>query len=93
MGTPPSARQLSAIIGAQIRTYRWQIDLTHLSTEPDQAKSRYTLAYEPADTSTGGVKHVRVLVAAPHGKDVNVRTRTGYVAGTSSPPAAATSGK
>jgi Ca-activated chloride channel family protein len=56
-------------------------------------RSRYTLAYEPADTSSGGVKHVRVLVAAPHGKDVKVRTRTGYVAGTSSLPAAVDSGK
>ena len=56
-------------------------------------RSRYTLAYEPADTSSGGVKHVRVLVEAPHGKDVKVRTRTGYVAGTSSLPAAVDSGK
>lgn len=56
-------------------------------------RSRYTLAYEPADTSSGGVKRVRVLVAAPRGKDVNVRTRTGYVAGTSPPPATAGGGK
>lgn len=46
-------------------------------------RSRYTLAYEPTDTSSGTVKRVRVLVAAPDRKDVKVRTRTGYVAGTS----------
>jgi Ca-activated chloride channel homolog len=56
-------------------------------------RSRYTLAYEPVDTSSGGVKHVRVLVEARHGKDVKVRTRTGYVAGTSSLPAAVDRGK
>lgn len=46
-------------------------------------RSRYTLAYEPADTSSGNVKHVRVLVETPDHKDVKVRTRTGYVAGSS----------
>jgi len=48
-------------------------------------RSRYTLAYEPEDTSSGAVKHVRVLVATPDRKDVKVRTRTGYVAGSSEP--------
>jgi Ca-activated chloride channel family protein len=48
-------------------------------------RSRYTLAYEPEDTSSGTVKRVRVLVEAPSRKDVKVRTRTGYVAGTPSP--------
>ena len=51
-------------------------------------RSRYTLAYEPGDTSSGSVKRVRVLVEAPRGKDVKVRTRTGYVAGTSALPEA-----
>ena len=46
-------------------------------------RSRYTLAYEPADTSSGNVKHVRVLVETLDHKDVKVRTRTGYVAGSS----------
>jgi Ca-activated chloride channel homolog len=46
-------------------------------------RSRYTLAYEPEDTSSGRVKHVRVIVAAPDRHDVKVRTRTGYVAGSS----------
>jgi hypothetical protein len=46
-------------------------------------RSRYTLAYEPEDTSSGAVKHVRVLVATPDHKDVKVRTRTGYMAGSS----------
>ena len=46
-------------------------------------RSRYTLAYEPADTSSGNVKHVRVVVETPDHKDVKVRTRTGYVAGSS----------
>jgi Ca-activated chloride channel family protein len=50
-------------------------------------RSRYTLAYEPEDTSSGGVKHVRVLVATPDHKDVKVRTRTGYVAGSNAGPA------
>jgi Ca-activated chloride channel family protein len=45
-------------------------------------RSRYTLAYEPTDTSSGSVKHVRVVVEAPDGNEVKVRTRTGYVAGT-----------
>jgi VWFA-related protein len=48
-------------------------------------RRRYTLAYEPADTSSGTVKHVRVQVETPDHKDVKVRTRTGYVAGTSLP--------
>jgi Ca-activated chloride channel homolog len=51
-------------------------------------RSRYTLAFEPADTSSGSVKHVRVVVEAPGRKDVKVRTRTGYVAGSSPSPAA-----
>jgi Ca-activated chloride channel homolog len=42
-------------------------------------RSRYTLAFEPSDTSSPGVKRVRVVVEAPDRKDVNVRTRTGYV--------------
>ena len=46
-------------------------------------RSRYTLAYEPADTTSGRVKHVRVVVETPDHKDVKVRTRTGYVAGSS----------
>jgi VWFA-related protein len=46
-------------------------------------RSRYTLAYEPADTTSGRVKHVRVVVKTPDHKDVKVRTRTGYVAGSS----------
>jgi len=46
-------------------------------------RSRYTLAYEPADTSSGNVKHVRVVVETPDHQDVKVRTRTGYVAGSS----------
>lgn len=45
-------------------------------------RSRYTLAYEPADTSSGSVKRVRVVVEPPDRKDVKVRTRTGYIAGT-----------
>ena len=50
-------------------------------------RSRYTLAYEPSDTSSGSVKRVRVLVETPDRKDVKVRTRTGYIAGTApSPP-------
>jgi Ca-activated chloride channel family protein len=56
-------------------------------------RSRYTLAYEPTDTSSGSVKRVRVLVEAPRGKDVKVRTRTGYVAGTSPQPATPPSGQ
>ena len=48
-------------------------------------RSRYTLAYDPEDTSSGAVKHVRVLAATPDRKDVKVRTRTGYVAGSSDP--------
>ena len=50
-------------------------------------RSRYTLAYEPADTSSGKIKNVRVIVDAPHRQGLRVRTRTGYVAG--SPGAAA----
>ena len=46
-------------------------------------RSRYTLAYEPEDTASGRVKHVRVSVNATDHKDVKVRTRTGYVAGSS----------
>ncbi len=42
-------------------------------------RSRYTLAFEPADASRPGVKRVRVVVEPPNRKDVNVRTRTGYV--------------
>jgi Ca-activated chloride channel family protein len=47
-------------------------------------RSRYTLAYEPTDTSSGVLKHVRVMVETPDRRDVKVRTRTGYVAGTAS---------
>jgi Ca-activated chloride channel family protein len=42
-------------------------------------RSRYTLAYEPSETSGPGVKRVRVIVEPPNRKDVKVRTRTGYV--------------
>jgi Ca-activated chloride channel family protein len=42
-------------------------------------RSRYTLAFEPSDTSSPGVKHVRVDVEPPNRKDVKVRTRTAYV--------------
>ena len=42
-------------------------------------RSRYTLAYEPSDTSSPGVKRVRVVVEPPNKRDLNVRTRTGYV--------------
>jgi Ca-activated chloride channel family protein len=42
-------------------------------------RSRYTLAFEPLETSTPGVKHVRVVVEPPNRKDVKVRTRTAYV--------------
>jgi Ca-activated chloride channel family protein len=57
-------------------------------------RSRYTLAYEPEDTSSGKVKGVRVLVAAPEHKDLKVRTRTAYVAGSydASPSTALRSG-
>jgi len=55
-------------------------------------RSRYTLAYEPEDTSSGKVKHVRVLVASPDHKDVKVRTRTGYVAGSFEAPASQSEG-
>ncbi len=54
-------------------------------------RSRYTVAYEPGDTSSGKVKHVRVMVESGD-RDVKVRTRTGYVAG-SSTPARATGGQ
>jgi Ca-activated chloride channel homolog len=63
---------------------RGQIDKAFRAIAAD-IRSRYTLAYEPSDTSSGIVKHVRVVVQAPDRKDVKVRTRTGYVAG-SSPP-------
>jgi Ca-activated chloride channel family protein len=55
-------------------------------------RSRYTLAYEPEDTSSGKVKHVRVLVQTPDRKDVKVRTRTGYVAGSAEPTATQSEG-
>lgn len=45
-------------------------------------RSRYTLAYEPSDTSSGALKHVQVRVETPNQKDLKVRARTGYVAGT-----------
>lgn len=48
-------------------------------------RSRYTLAYEPTDTASGSVKHVKVLVHPPTRRDVNVRTRTGYVTGHDAP--------
>ena len=51
----------------------------------DDIRSRYTLAYEPADTATGGVKRVRVVLNAPDRRDVKVRTRTGYVSGVAEP--------
>jgi Ca-activated chloride channel homolog len=44
-------------------------------------RSRYTVAFEPLDTSSGDVKHVQVRVETRDHKDVKVRTRTGYVAG------------
>jgi VWFA-related protein len=44
-------------------------------------RSRYTLAYEPADLDGASrVKHVRVNVNAPGYSGLKVRTRTGYVA-------------
>jgi Ca-activated chloride channel family protein len=55
-------------------------------------RSRYTLAYEPADTSSGRVKHVRVVVETADHKDVKVRTRTGYVAGSGATPGSQTEG-
>lgn len=44
-------------------------------------RSRYTLAYEPADLDGASrLKHVRVNVTAPGYSGLKVRTRTGYVA-------------
>ena len=45
-------------------------------------RSRYAVAYEPSDTSSGKLTHVRVSVDAPNHRNLKVRTRTGYVAGT-----------
>ena len=52
-----------------------------LRTIADDIRSRYTLAYDPADTAAAAVKRVRVVVNAPERRDVKVRTRTGYVGG------------
>jgi VWFA-related protein len=57
-----------------------------LHTIAADIRSRYTLAYEPTDTSSGSMKRVRVIVEAPKGQDLKVRTRTGYVTGTSPAP-------
>ena len=48
-------------------------------------RSRYTIAYEPMDTTTGSVKHVKVIVEPPDRRDVKVRTRTGYLSGHNEP--------
>jgi len=51
-------------------------------------RSRYTLAYEPAESqSDGRLKRVSVLVHAPDRKGLKVRTRTGYVAAAPATPA------
>jgi Ca-activated chloride channel homolog len=45
-------------------------------------RSRYTLAFEPADTAAGsGVRRVRVVVDVPGRGDLRVRTRTAYLGG------------
>ena len=48
-------------------------------------RSRYTLAYEPLESADGSLRHVRVTVTAPGHTGLKVRTRTGYLAGVSSP--------
>jgi len=55
-------------------------------------RSRYTLAFEPSDTSSGRFKHVRVMVSAPDRRKIHVRTRTGYMAGLSEPASSAGAG-
>jgi VWFA-related protein len=50
-------------------------------------RSRYTLAYEPAESvADGRLKRVSVLVHAPGHNGLKVRTRTGYVSGTPATP-------
>lgn len=48
-------------------------------------RSRYTLAYEPTDITSGSVKHVKVVVDPQDRRDLKVRTRTGYVSGRPAP--------
>jgi VWFA-related protein len=51
-------------------------------------RSRYTLAFAPAQSETAGqLRRIRVTVDAPGHSDLKVRTRTGYV---TSPPAQVT---
>jgi Ca-activated chloride channel homolog len=47
-------------------------------------RSRYTLAYAPPEGAAGGrLRHVRVTVNAPGHSGLKVRTRTGYLTGSS----------
>jgi len=48
-----------------------------------EIRSGYTLGYSPAATA-GGFRTIRVAVHAPDGRKLNVRARSGYVAGTTS---------
>ncbi len=42
-------------------------------------RSRYTLAYAPAQSKAGQLRRIRVTVEAPGRSSLKVRTRTGYV--------------
>ncbi len=48
-----------------------------------EIRSGYTLGYSPA-AAAGGFRTIRVGVHAPDGRKLNVRARSGYVAGTAS---------
>jgi hypothetical protein len=49
-------------------------------------RSRYTLAYEPAQTGNDSrLRRVQVTVNVPGRRGLKVRTRTGYIAGEPSP--------
>jgi Ca-activated chloride channel family protein len=43
-------------------------------------RSAYTLGYVPASASSSGFHHIRVVVRAPGGRNVVVKTRAGYMA-------------
>jgi VWFA-related protein len=50
-------------------------------------RSGYTLAYSPAASAGNGrLRRVRVTVEAPEVSNLKVRTRTGYISGTTAPP-------
>jgi len=84
---PRALRRIAEATGGIAYEPRRAGDVTRvLKTIASDIRSRYTLAYAPdVQEADDRLRHVRVRVDAPGRERINVRTRTGYVAGGANP--------